>query len=195
MKIVSFHSFNRFDKISKYFPLHYYDYLFKINTGQAGTENTQPLPNPWGSNQSSTTPASTGSSTTNPTGANTLPNMSNIFAQLMGGGGGGGTTTTSTSTSTTTPTAPTGGTQRPNANNLFNSSAIQDLMQNMLQNPGQLESMLNAPHMQPMLESIASNPEMSRLLVDNNPQLAGNPELREQVLRALPTMMNQVSKS
>ncbi len=193
MKIVSFHS--RFDKISKYFSLHYYDYLFKINTGQAGTENTQPLPNPWGSSQSSTTPASTGSSTSNPTGANTLPNMSNIFAQLMGGGGGAGTTTTSTSTSTTTPTAPTGGTQRPNANNLFNSSTIQDLMQNMLRNPGQLESMLNAPHMQPMLESIASNPEMSRLLVDNNPQLAGNPELREQVLRALPTMMNQVSKS
>jgi len=46
--------------------------------------------------------------------------------------------------------------------------------------------------MQPMLQSMASNPEMARLLVENNPQLANNPEMREQVMRALPNMMSQV---
>jgi len=33
---------------------------------------------------------------------------------------------------------------------------------------------------------------MARLLVENNPQLANNPEMREQVMRALPNMMSQV---
>jgi hypothetical protein len=46
--------------------------------------------------------------------------------------------------------------------------------------------------MQPMLQSMASNPDMARLLVENNPQLANNPEMREQVMRALPNMMSQV---
>ena len=63
---------------------------------------------------------------------------------------------------------------------------------NLVQNPGQLDSILNAPYMQPMLQSMASNPEMARLLVENNPQLANNPEMREQVMRALPNMMSQV---
>ena len=62
----------------------------------------------------------------------------------------------------------------------------------LVQNPGQLDSILNAPYMQPMLQSMASNPEMARLLVENNPQLANNPEMREQVMRALPNMMSQV---
>ena len=123
--------------------------------------------------------------------------MNNIFSQLMGGLGGNTTTSTNTSstTNTTTNTSSTGGQQRSGAGGMFNSAGgIQDLMQQMLANPGQLEGMLNAPYMQPMLQSMASNPEMTRLLVENNPQLANNPEMREQVMRALPNMMSQVNK-
>lgn len=67
-------------------------------------------------------------------------------------------------------------------------------MQQMLQNPRQLEQIMSTPHMQSMMQMVASNPEMSRLLVDSNPQLANNPELREQVTRSLPAMMQQVKK-
>jgi hypothetical protein len=111
--------------------------------------------------------------------------MNNIFSQLLTG-------STTTGSSNGAPSA----TQAPNANRLggglFNSNLVQDYMQQILQNPQQLESIMSTPHMQSMLQMVASNPEMSRLLVDSNPQLAANPELREQVTRSLPQMMQQV---
>lgn len=74
----------------------------------------------------------------------------------------------------------------------MNSNLMQDYMQQIMQNPQQLESIMSTPHMQSMLQMVASNPEMSRLLVDSNPQLAANPELREQVTRSMPQMMQQL---
>ena len=69
---------------------------------------------------------------------------------------------------------------------------VQDYMQQMLQNPRQFESVVNTPYMQSMLQMLSSNPAMSRLVVESNPQLASNPELREQVIRSLPAMMQQL---
>lgn len=117
-----------------------------------------------------------------------LANMNNIFSQLMGGGNTSAANTNSSSTSTSASTQQ----QQRSAAGLFNSGAVQDVMQQMLANPGQLESIMNAPYMQSMIQSMASNPEMTRMLVENNPQLANNPEMREQVTRALPNMMSQV---
>jgi ubiquilin len=70
----------------------------------------------------------------------------------------------------------------------------QDLMSQMIANPGQLESMLSAPYMQPMLQSISANPEMTRLLVESNPQLGQmTAEQREQMIRSLPAIMSQLA--
>jgi len=94
--------------------------------------------------------------------------MNNIFAQLMGGHAAG------------------------SAASGMNSNLMGDYMQQIMQNPQQLESIMSTPHMQSMLQMVAGNPEMARLLVDSNPQLAANPEMRDQVTRALPQMMQQV---
>lgn len=172
------------------------------------TENTDPLPNPWGSQSTNNTNTSTNTSNNAP---GSLGHMNNVFAQLLGGQNTTGTsntsTTTTTSTSNTTSAANSGSTgtgsgTTPSAPNPFaalgggagmmNSNLVQDYMQQMMQNPQQLESIMNTPHMQSMLQMVANNPEMSRLLVESNPQLAGNPELREQVTRSLPQMMQQL---
>ena len=112
-----------------------------------------------------------------------MPNMNNIFSQLLTGSSGA-------APASTTPQAAPAPAGRPAG--LINSNLVQDYMQQIMQNPQQLESIMSTPHMQSMLQMVASNPEMSRLLVDSNPQLAANPELREQVTRSLPQMMQQV---
>ncbi|CAF0972407.1 unnamed protein product [Brachionus calyciflorus] len=38
------------------------------------------------------------------------------------------------------------------------------------------EKMLNTTIMQPMLKMLLTNPEISRMIIQNSPQLAGNPE-------------------
>jgi ubiquilin len=142
---------------------------------QAGTENTQPLPNPWGPSSGTTTTTTTTTPTTTTTSSSTgtnptpaaAPAMNNIFSQLMSGNGGGSS---------------------------LSGLNTQDLMSQMIANPGQLESMLSAPYMQPMLQSISANPEMTRLLVESNPQLGQmTAEQREQMIRSLPAIMSQLA--
>jgi ubiquilin len=140
---------------------------------QAGTENTQPLPNPWGPSSGTTTTTTTTTTptttttTSSSTGTNPTPAMNNIFSQLMSGNGGGSS---------------------------LSGLNTQDLMSQMIANPGQLESMLSAPYMQPMLQSISANPEMTRLLVESNPQLGQmTAEQREQMIRSLPAIMSQLA--
>ncbi|CAF0765197.1 unnamed protein product [Brachionus calyciflorus] len=162
---------------------------------QAGQENTQPLPNPWGPRQaqSSTSTTTTTTTSTGTTGTNTTtntntsstptpptqPNMNNIFSQLLGSAPG-----SNTGSSGLRGLGGMGG--------LFNNNALQEQMQNMLQNPTQMEQMLNTPYMQSMLQMLSTNPEMSRMIIENSPQLAGNPELREQVMRSMPAMLQQL---
>jgi ubiquilin len=69
---------------------------------------------------------------------------------------------------------------------------MQNYMSQLVQNPRLLESVLNAPYMQPLMDSLAANPEISRQMVANNPMFANNPELREQMINALPAMMEQM---
>jgi ubiquilin len=69
---------------------------------------------------------------------------------------------------------------------------MQNYMSQLVQNPRLLESVLNAPYMQPLMDSLAVNPDISRQMVANNPMFANNPELREQMLNALPAMMEQM---
>jgi len=114
--------------------------------GQQGTENRDPLPNPWAPPTSSTT--------------------------------------NNTSSTTTGSSANTSG--------LFNSPGVQSLMQQMQQNPQMLQSMMSAPYMQSMVQSMMSNPDMMQQMMANNPMLAGNPQLQEQMRQSLPAMMQQM---
>ena len=69
---------------------------------------------------------------------------------------------------------------------------MQNYMSQLVQNPRLLESVLNAPYMQPLMDSLAANPDISRQMVANNPMFANNPEMREQMMNALPAMMEQM---
>jgi ubiquilin len=165
------------------------------NTGtenrQAGTENTQPLPNPWAPRTNTTSSSSTTTTTTTSTGSsantNTANNpLNNIFSQMLGNIGSSSNTNSSTTTGANTQTSTTTSSSTPTAN------PIQDYMQQMLNNPRQMDSILNSPYMQSMLQMVSQNPDMSRLIAENSPQLAGNPELRDQVTRSMPALLTQV---
>lgn len=65
-------------------------------------------------------------------------------------------------------------------------------MQQMTQNPQLMENMLQAPYMQSMLQSMSANPEMANQIIGSNPMFAGNPQLQQQVMQQLPTMMQQL---
>lgn len=158
-----------------------------LENRQAGTENTQPLPNPWGPRTTSQSNTTTSSSTSSTTNSNQNRLLNNLFSQL-------GSPQGSTATPTPNSNNNTGTTNTTNTstNSTTGLGPVQDYMQQMLQNPQQMESILNSPYMQSMLQMISHNPEMSRLVVENSPQLAGNPELREQVTRSMPTMLQQL---
>nr|XP_022332282.1 ubiquilin-1-like [Crassostrea virginica] len=120
---------------------------------QQGTENTQPLPNPWA--PASPSPRSNSSSPA----------------------------TTSTTTAPSSTASP---------QEMFGSRGMQSLMQQMMQNPQLMENMLQAPYMQAMLQSMSANPEMANQIIGSNPMFAGNPQLQQQVMQQLPTMLQQL---
>ncbi len=136
---------------------------------QAGTENTDPLPNPWaqrsGNTQTSTSSSSTSSSSTTTT-----------------------TTTTTTSSSSTTPPNPFSGL----GGGLWNTPGMQSYLQQITQNPRLMESIVNTPYMQSITQSLASNPELTRQIMENNPLLQSNPEMRETMMRSMPTLLQQL---
>ncbi|CAG0898763.1 unnamed protein product [Cyprideis torosa] len=94
------------------------------------------------------------------------------------------------------PWSPGGGTA-PNAANtgrsgVFNSPGMASLMEQLQANPELMASMLQSPATQSMIRMLANNPELARSVMANNPLVANNPELREQMTNMLPQMMNQL---
>jgi ubiquilin len=137
------------------------------NTTTSRTENTDPLPNPWA-------PRGTGAAATPPRQTQQQPSTSATNTQPQ------------QQTASAISTGAIG-----SAPGLI-SPMMQNYMSQLVQNPRLLESVLNAPYMQPLVDSLAANPDISRQMVVNNPMFANNPELRDQMLNALPAMMEQM---
>ncbi len=133
---------------------------------QVGTENTEPLPNPWAprstTSTTSTSSTSTTTTTTSTSSGNTQPAQTNPFAGGMGGAG------------------------------LWNTPGMQSYMQQITQNPRLMESIVNTPYMQSITQTLASNPDLTRQIMENNPMLQSNPEMRETLMRSMPTLLQQL---
>ena len=86
----------------------------------------------------------------------------------------------------------TGSSATGSGSGLFGSPGMQSLMQQMTENPQIMQGMLNAPQTQAMLRSLSENPDMAASMIGNNPLLAGNPEMQEQLRSMMPTFMQQL---
>uniref|UniRef100_A0A8C1TWB0 Ubiquilin-4 n=1 Tax=Cyprinus carpio TaxID=7962 RepID=A0A8C1TWB0_CYPCA len=109
------------------------------NTDNSGaqpsrTENREPLPNPWGTTDTTATTTTSGTATT-----------------------------TSSTTSSTTPSVsnPLGISSSSLGNGMFNSPGMQSLMQQISENPQLMQNMLSAPYMRTMMQSLAQNPDIA----------------------------------
>merc|ERR1719278_1397739 len=66
------------------------------------------------------------------------------------------------------------------------------MMQQITSNPELMQGMLNSPQTQSMLRSLSENPDLAASMIGNNPLLAGNPEMQEQLRNMMPTFMQQL---
>jgi ubiquilin len=78
------------------------------------------------------------------------------------------------------------------ATGLFNSTGMQSLMQQMMENPSLMQNMLSAPYTQSMLEALAADPNMAAQIMNANPMFAGNPALQEQMRMMAPNFVQQL---
>ncbi len=150
---------------------HFFSLFFFIeNTTASRTENTDPLPNPWAPRGTGTPAATAAPNRQQSTGASNNQQQQQQQQQPA----------------SAIPTGAAGSSPG------LISPMMQNYMSQLVQNPRLLESVLNAPYMQPLMDSLAANPDISRQMVANNPMFANNPELREQMINALPAMMEQM---
>ncbi|KAJ8983875.1 hypothetical protein NQ317_000911 [Molorchus minor] len=93
------------------------------------------------------------------------------------------TTAGSTSTPNTTTTTTTASAGGPRLNNV---------LQQMTENPAMVQEILSSPHMQSMMETLTSDPNMASALLANNPLLSGNTGMDDQLRSMLPQVMQQL---
>lgn len=97
--------------------------------------------------------------------------------------------------STSAGSPPTTGTAAPNPSALggmFQTPGMQSLLQQMTENPQLMQNMFNAPYMQTMLQSLSANPNLLSDIIQNNPMLAGRPQMQEQMRAMMPMFLQQV---
>lgn len=88
------------------------------------------------------------------------------------------------SDSSATNPSSTENTQNPTANagaaagGMFGNPMMQNLMQQIMRNPQTMQSMLNAPYTQSLLQAMAADPEVASSVIGTNPMFASNPELQ-----------------
>ena len=75
---------------------------------------------------------------------------------------------------------------------MFGSPGMQSMMQQITSNPELMQGMLNSPQTQSMLRSLSENPDLAASMIGNNPLLAGNPEMQDQLRNMMPSFMQQL---
>merc|ERR1719354_27983 len=134
------------------------------------TENTEPLPNPWGgsNNQQATNNTTTGRNTTsNTNNASSGNNTNNMFGANMAG--------------------------------MFNTSGVQDMMSQLTSNTDMMTNMMQSPYVRSMMQQMANNPETMQQMLGSNPLFANNPMMQQmgnprtqQALRQIQEGMQQL---
>ncbi|XP_044268515.1 ubiquilin-1-like [Tribolium madens] len=81
-------------------------------------------------------------------------------------------------------------TSQPNSDSQNRSMA--SVMQQMLENSDLMQNMLSAPYMQSLLAALSADPAMANTLLSENPLLAGNPALQEQIRNMMPQFLQQL---
>ncbi|KAF4514011.1 UNVERIFIED_CONTAM: hypothetical protein B566_EDAN018604 [Ephemera danica] len=75
---------------------------------------------------------------------------------------------------------------------LMNSPAMQSLLQQVMENPQLMQTMLSAPYTQSVFQQFAANPELANQLLASNPLLADNPAMQEQMRAMMPNFIQQL---
>lgn len=138
---------------------------------QQGTENTSPLPNPWSAAPTQPIPPP-------------VPQIS---------------TPSTASAASTTPVSSVGDSSSPNPSeqentmtSMFQTPAMQSLMQQMTSNPALFQNMMQSPYMHDMMERMLQNPDLMASMIRSNPMFQGNSQLADQVASRLPEFMSQM---
>ncbi|XP_077864586.1 ubiquilin-1-like [Saccoglossus kowalevskii] len=156
---------------------------------QQGTENVDPLPNPWA-------PASqrTSATTTSPASplASTTANTSTTTPTTTTTASGTQPTATATSTTQPAPTAFPGFPGGGMGSGMFGTPGMQSIIQQMSDNPQLMQNMLQAPYMQSMMQAMSHNPDLATQILGNNPLFAGNPQLQQQLTQQMPQFLQQM---
>lgn len=66
------------------------------------------------------------------------------------------------------------------------------LLQQMSENPQLVQNMLSAPYTQNVLQALAADPGMANRIMAENPLIAGNPALQEQMRTMMPQFLQQL---
>uniref|UniRef100_A0A182MV83 Ubiquilin-like protein n=1 Tax=Anopheles culicifacies TaxID=139723 RepID=A0A182MV83_9DIPT len=75
---------------------------------------------------------------------------------------------------------------------LLNTPAMQSLIQQMSENPSIMSNMLNSPTTRSMMEALNADPAMAAQLMNQNPLLANNPGLQDQLRTMMPQLLRQM---
>ncbi|XP_066921093.1 ubiquilin-1-like isoform X1 [Clytia hemisphaerica] len=132
---------------------------------QRGTENLDPLPNPWGGSAART------SATTNTTPANPF--------SLFSSNANRSSANTSTSNTSTTSTPGQG-------------SGIESMFQQLQSNPQLTSNMTQSPFFQQAMRQMMSNPQLMQSMLQNNPMYANNPQMAELMSQQMPNLMERM---
>ncbi|CAH3169258.1 unnamed protein product [Porites lobata] len=137
---------------------------------QQGTENTSPLPNPW----SPSPPPAVANQPTQPAQQEPTPQTVTSSRNQNASPGTGGSAPENSRTS------------------IFQTPAMQNLMQQVSANPDMFQNMMQSPYMQEMMQQMLQNPDLMASVIRTNPMFQGNSQLADQVASRLPEFMSQM---
>ncbi|XP_055543546.1 ubiquilin-1 [Wyeomyia smithii] len=76
--------------------------------------------------------------------------------------------------------------------NLLNTANMQSLLQQIADNPTLMSNMMRAPYTRSMLEALTADPSLASNIMNQNPLLANNPILQDQMRSMMPQFLQQL---